>query len=232
LSIENAALHVLIADSAQLRLQLIGGALSRRSDFHVSRCALDTTAILAFLNSQGADVLLVNMEQNGNTTEELDCVRRVHLALPSVPIVLLVSAYDRELVVTGFRSGARGIFCFANTDFRMLCKCLRCVQKGQVWANSEQLGMLLESVVRAPLLRVTNAAGQQLLSPREEQVVALVAEGLSNGRIATELHLSENTVKKYMFKIFEKLGISSRVELVLYAVASGSEMASAARPGC
>ena len=66
-----------------------------------------------------------------------------------------------------------------------------------------------------------NAAGHSLLTPREEQVVALVAEGLSNRHIAIELKLSEHTIKKYLFRVFEKLGISSRVELVLYAVHHG-----------
>lgn len=70
-------------------------------------------------------------------------------------------------------------------------------------------------------MRVVNAHGNTLVTPREEQVVALVAEGLSNRQIAEELGLSEHTVKKYLFRIFDKLGISTRVELVLYAVNHG-----------
>lgn len=66
-----------------------------------------------------------------------------------------------------------------------------------------------------------NTNGDNLLTPREEQVVALVAEGLGNRQIAIELSLSEHTIKKYLFRIFEKLGISSRVELILYAVNHG-----------
>ena len=72
-----------------------------------------------------------------------------------------------------------------------------------------------------PSLRVVNTQGNTLLTPREEQVVALVAEGLSNRDIAGELALSEHTVKKYLFRIFDKLGISTRVELVLYAFNNG-----------
>src|SRR5580700_7192051 len=83
------------------------------------------------------------------------------------------------------------------------------------------MNFLLESVSQAPYLRVLNSNGRQLLTPREEQVVALVAEGMSNRDIARELNLSEHTIKKYMFRIFDKLGISSRVELVLYAVNHG-----------
>jgi DNA-binding NarL/FixJ family response regulator len=63
-----------------------------------------------------------------------------------------------------------------------------------------------------------------MLTPREEQVVALVAEGLSNRETARELNLSEHTIKKYLFRIFDKLGISSRVELVLYAMNHGEPL--------
>jgi DNA-binding NarL/FixJ family response regulator len=79
----------------------------------------------------------------------------------------------------------------------------------------------MQLVSEAPSLRVLNATGSSLLTPREEQVVALVAEGLGNRQIARELNLSEHTVKKYLFRIFEKLGISTRVELVLYVVNNG-----------
>jgi len=69
---------------------------------------------------------------------------------------------------------------------------------------------------------VMNSHGINLLTPREEQVVALVADGLSNRGVARELGLSEHTVKKYLFRIFDKLGVSTRVELVLYAVTRGA----------
>ena len=72
-------------------------------------------------------------------------------------------------------------------------------------------------------MRVVSASGETLLTSREEQVVALVSDGLSNRDVAMELGLSEHTVKKYLFRIFEKLGISSRVELVLYAFHHGSQ---------
>jgi len=69
-------------------------------------------------------------------------------------------------------------------------------------------------------LRLVTADGRSLLSKREQEVVHLVAEGLANHEIAEQLHLSDHTVKNHLFHIFDKLGISSRVELVLYAVSS------------
>lgn len=135
--------------------------------------------------------------------------------------VLLVESFDRELVVSAFRSGVRGICCIADSNLRLLCKCLLRVANGQIWANTEQLNYVVELLSEVPSLRVLNLNGDILLTPREEQVVALVAEGLGNRPIVRQLNLSEHTVKKYLFRIFEKLGISSRLELVLYAVNNG-----------
>lgn len=149
-------------------------------------------------------------------------LRRFHVSHPEVVKVLLAESCDRELAVYAFRSGARGIFCITDASLRLLCKCIQRVASGQVWADAEHLRYLLDSVVEVPSLRVLNSQGDSLLTPREQQVVALVVEGLANRPIARELNLSEHTVKKYLFRIFEKLGVSTRVELVLYAVNHGN----------
>jgi DNA-binding CsgD family transcriptional regulator len=82
----------------------------------------------------------------------------------------------------------------------------------------------------ASSLRVLVSRRREILTPREKQVAALAAEGLSNRDIAGELNLSEHAVKKYLFRIFDKLGISSRVELVFYAVNHGSPLLTEIRP--
>jgi DNA-binding NarL/FixJ family response regulator len=149
-------------------------------------------------------------------------IRRLHLSHPKAAKVLLMESYDREIVVSAFRSGARGVFCMADTHFRLLCRCIQRVADGQIWANTEQLNFLLEVISEVPATRVVNSRGIQILTPREEQVVALIAASLSNRDIARELSLSEHTVKKYLFRIFDKLGLSSRVELAVYATTQSS----------
>jgi DNA-binding NarL/FixJ family response regulator len=146
----------------------------------------------------------------------------LHLSYPQIPKIVLMDAEGRELPVQSFRLGARGLFCLADSSFQRLCECIQQVHRGEIWATTQQLNYLLDSVCQVPSLRVVSANGEKLLTSREEQVVALVADGLSNRNVATELGLSEHTVKKYLFRIFEKLGISNRVELVLYAVHHGS----------
>ncbi len=214
-------IDVLIADSNRMQSQLLNSALHRRPEFEVSTCPMDTISILRSVAQKLPRIVLLSMTAALRPSETIVTLRRFHLAYPDIPKVLLVESYDRELVVSAFRSGVRGIFCIADCNLRLLCKCLLRVAGGQIWANTEQLNYILELLSEVPSLRVLNSTGRSLLTPREEQVVALVAEGLGNRQIARELNLSEHTVKKYLFRIFEKLGISSRVELVLYAVNNG-----------
>ena len=209
---------VLVADSNQMQSQLLVGALHRRPEFRVTSCLMDINEIMIAANSAEVQVAVLNLERRKDGCHDLTMVRRLHLLHPEIAKIVLLDSYDAELVVSAFRSGVKGLFCFAEYPFRLLCKCIHIVHRGEVWANNEQLQYLLDAVTHVPSLRVVNANGMKLLTPREEQVVALVADGLSNRDTAKELRLSEHTIKKYLFRIFDKLGISSRVELVLYAV--------------
>lgn len=219
-----SAITVLIADSNLMQAQLLSSALRRRSEFRISNCPVDIASILQAVAATTIRVVVLSLNHSASVASQLAAVRRVHLSHPTVAKVLLVESYDRELVVNAFRSGVRGIFCISDAHFKLLCRCIQRVATGQIWANTEQMTFLLDLIAEVPSLRVVNSRGQQLLTPREEQVVALVAEGLSNREVARELRLSEHTVKKYVFRIFDKLGISSRVELVLYAVNNGAPL--------
>jgi len=202
-------ISVLIADSNQMQCQLLVGALRRRPEFRVTFCSADMNLMLNAIAASSVQVAILNTDHPKNGRPDMTMLRRLHLAHPEVAKILLLGSYDRDLVANAFRSGAKGLFAFSEYPFRLLCKCIQSVHHGQVWANSEQLQYLIEVVTQVPSLRMVNALGVKLLTPREEQVVALV------------LCLSEHTIKKYLFRIFDKLGISSRVELVLYAVSHG-----------
>jgi len=211
----SSPIGILVADSNHMHCQLLAGALRRRAEFRVSSCALDIDAMITAIAKDPIDVALIKVD------DDATMVRSFHLAHPQIAKVLLLQESDREPVVNAFRSGARGVFHLADSSFRMLCKCIQRVHQGQIWVSNEQLAYLIEAVALAPGLRVVNSQGIKLLTPREEQVVALVADGLSNRDIALELGLSEHTIKKYLFRIFDKVGVSTRVELVLYAVTHG-----------
>jgi DNA-binding NarL/FixJ family response regulator len=215
------SIGVLIADSSRMQAQLLTSALRRHSEFQVTTCAMDTLSIFQAITLKAPQIAVLSLSRPANVAETVVTLRRFHLSHPEIPKVLLVDTCDREIVVNAFRSGARGIFPVTNANLRLLCKCLHRVAAGQIWANTEQLNYLMDLISEVPSLRVLNSVGHSLLTPREEQVVALVAEGFGNWQIARELNLSEHTIKKYLFRVFEKLGVSTRVELVLYAVNNG-----------
>ena len=217
----SGVIDVLVADSNRMQGQLLSSALRRRPEFHITTCAMDTVALLQAVSSRIPRVALLSLSPPASVSDAVMTLRRFHLSHPEIPKVLLVDACDRELAVSAFRSGVRGIFTITDSNLRLLCKCLLRVAAGQIWASTEHLNYMIDLISEVPSLRVLNARGRRLLTPREEQVVALVAEGLGNRHIAQELNLSEHTIKKYLFRIFEKLGISTRVELVLYAVNNG-----------
>lgn len=208
---------VLVADSGPIQSQLLTRALKNRRDFKVFAVALEIPALHKFMLSNHADVVLIA----GNHLPDLSLLRWLRVSYPKAAPVLLAENDDRELVVNAFRAGAKGIFLFAQTPFPLLCKCIHCVFQGQVWINRQQTNYVLDALAEVPTLRVVNSNGRFLLTPREEQVVALVADGLTNRGVAAELGLSEHTIKKYLLRIFDKVGISSRVELVLYAMTHG-----------
>ncbi len=215
------AIPVLIADSNRMQAQLLTSALRRHSEFRIATCPMNPAAILQAVNTKLPRVAVLSLSAPADVSETLLALRRFHLEHPEIPKIVLVDACDRDLAISAFRSGARGIFAINEANLRLLCRCLLRVAAGQVWANTEQLNYLMDAISEVPAVRVLNSRGNSILTPREEQVVALVAEGLGNRQIARDLNLSEHTVKKYVFRIFEKLGVSSRVELVLYAVNNG-----------
>ncbi|MGO9402228.1 MAG: LuxR C-terminal-related transcriptional regulator [Terriglobales bacterium] len=219
--------HVLVADSGPIQSQLLTRALKSRREFRVSAVALDTSALHNFMQSNPADVVLVA----GNHLPDFGLLRWLRVSYPRIAPVLLAENDDRDVVVNALRAGAKGIFLFTHTPFPMLCKCIHCVFQGEVWINRQQMNYMLDALSEVPTLRLVNSNGRTLLTPREEQVVALVADGLTNRAVAAELGLSEHTIKKYLLRIFDKVGTSSRVELVLYAMSHGENRPAEWMPG-
>jgi DNA-binding NarL/FixJ family response regulator len=194
-------IRLLIADSNRMQSQLLSSALRRHPEFHIVTCPMEVPSILQAFASKPPRVVLLALNSLANAADAVMALRRIHLSCPEIAKVLLVDTADRDLVISAFRSGARGIFSISDANLRLLCKCILRVAAGQIWANTEQLNYIIDLISEVPSLRVLNATGNNLLTPREEQVVALVAEGLGNRDVATELKLSEHTVKKYLFRI-------------------------------
>jgi DNA-binding NarL/FixJ family response regulator len=119
-------------------------------------------------------------------------------------------------VVAAFRRGARGVF-YRTDSLETLSRCIRTVHQGQIWASNEDLEHLINALIHVQPLQFKDTDGMPLLSRREEDVVRLVADGLKNREIAQRLKVKEHSIRNYLYRIFNKLGVSTRVELILYA---------------
>jgi len=214
---------VLVAHENTMILELIGSGLNRQSRFHVAASVTTAQELLEIAKSVDFNVALIGANLADNLLSGLMALRQMRELFPDVKSVVLLDTPDRNLIVEAFRAGTKGIFCPSKSSFKELCRCLDRVHAGQIWANSSELANVLETFAQMAPLRVINESRLQLLTKREEDVVRLLAEGLQNREIARELNLSEHTIKNYLFRIFDKLGVSSRVELVLYAVSSAKQ---------
>ncbi|HWY54834.1 MAG TPA: response regulator transcription factor [Terriglobales bacterium] len=211
--------RVLVADAVAMSCQLLVDALllSKRYD---AVAAMTPEEVVLSLDRDRFHVMLIGTSFSKDPVEGLRFVSEVRQLHREVGIVVLLDSMERNLVVEAFRCGAQGVFARSDS-FQTLCKCISCVQEGQVWASSAELGFVLEALVDPLPIQTRGLPSSRPLSKREEEIARMVAEGFSNRQISERLDLSEHTIKNYLFRVFEKLGVSTRVELTLYALKRG-----------
>ena len=210
-------IRVLVANNSAIHSELLSEALGRYRRFTVVGSATSSSEVRTLVGQSMPDVLLISSSLDDKPAGGLDFLAEFRDAHPRVKTVVLLDSPKRDIIVEAFRLGARGVFS-RNSPVKVLGKCISCVQEGQIWASSQELGFLLEALAVAPAVRPLDSVGLNQLSVRELEVVNCLAEGMSNQEIAQRLKLSKHTIKNYMFRIFNKLGVSSRVELLFYAL--------------
>ena len=210
-------IRVFVADSSAIHSELLADAIARDHLFDVVGSAANSNGIDRLVRINNPHVLLISASSHDHSTGGLEILAQMRVAFPELKIVALLESTKRETVVQAFRLGARGVFS-KNAPVKSLGKCISCVYEGQVWATAEELGFVLEALAASPAVRPLDSIGLNQLSAREMEVVNCLAEGLSNREIAERLELSRHTIKNYMFRIFDKLGVSNRVELLFYVL--------------
>src|ERR1700721_2859014 len=134
---------------------------------------------------------------------------------------MLLDSSKPDSILEAFRTGARGVF-YIQESSDVLCLCIHRVHEGKAWVSHDQMTVVLEALAATPKIRAVNGKGMNLLSKREAQVVRCLAEGLTNREIAQRMGLSQHTIKNYLFRIFDKLGVSNRVELLFMTLSQRS----------
>jgi two-component system nitrate/nitrite response regulator NarL len=133
-----------------------------------------------------------------------------------VRTIVLTAAIEPSAVMEALQRGARGVL-LKEASTALLFKCIRCVAGGQYWVRREEVGKLVE-YMRHGVSAVQDERERLGLTPRELEIVSAIVTGLSNREMARQCAISEQTVKHHLTRIYDKLGVSNRLELALYAI--------------
>ena len=214
--------RVLVADSTRIHTELLSGILERDPDLQIISWDYGRSTLVATALSNDVDVLAVSSALSSNIRDGVDMIREVCAAKPGIKVVVLLESHHDELVLDSLRAGARGIFS-KESSLEMLRKCLHSVHRGEIWVDSRGMSLVVEALASAPSAVVLKAHGLDKLSKRECQVVEWLVQGLSNREISKRMSLSPHTIKNYIFRIFDKMGVSSRVELLFLILSQNND---------
>lgn len=214
-SMESRPPRVLISDKTLLGCQVLAKGLDGYvADSGGNACATSSEEILRVAHKNDPEVALISAALSDGPLAGFKALPVLQSLFPQCAVVVLLDANDPDLVVDAFRARARGVF-FRADPIEHLIKCIGCVYHGQVWIASRDLRLVLDafsecSPFHSPL------PSDPSLTKRELDIANLVAAAQTNRQISRRLNLSEHTVKNYLFRIFEKIGVASRVELAVH----------------
>jgi two-component system, NarL family, nitrate/nitrite response regulator NarL len=207
-------IRILIADDHSIFRDGVRKLLEAEGGFTVIGEATTGTEALDLVNDLRPDVLLLDISMPRLTG--LEVLRRLANKAAPMRTILLTASVEKSEIIEALLLGAHGIVPKQSAS-RMLFKSIRTVMAGEFWVSRDMVSDLVETL-RGPSnggLAGTKTMG---LTRRELEVIAAVVEGQVNKDIAQTFHISEYTVKHHLTRIFDKLGVSNRVELAMFAV--------------
>ncbi len=202
-------LRLLLVDDHELVRAGLRTFLELQSDMEVVGEAATAERALALVGSVAPDIVLMDLMLPGMSGVE--AVRRLQRDHPDVKVVVLTSYAGQESVLAAVRAGVAG-YLLKDVGPTELADALRAAHAGQARLHPRVAATVMQSVVDT---------ARDVLTPREHEVLRLVARGLSNRLIARELALSEKTVKTHVSAVLAKLGVLDRTQAALYAVRAG-----------
>jgi DNA-binding NarL/FixJ family response regulator len=218
-SVDTAAapVSILIADDHPIFREGLKKLLEAESSFRVVGEAEDGGQAVQLTRSLKPDVLLLDLSMP--RVPGLEALRELGGQEGAVRCILLTAAIDRSQLVTALQLGARGIV-LKEAATQLLFKCIDRVMAGEYWVGRGGVSDLVEAL-RDLTPQTTGPAASDRpfgLTKREREVLGTIVAGYTNKEIAKSLTLSEDTVKHHITNIFNKLGVSNRLELALFAV--------------
>ena len=211
-------LNVLLADDHKLLRAGLKLLLQRNPDLTVVGEAADGEQTLQLFQQLEPDLLLLDLSMP--KMDGLDCLREIKSRWPGAKVIVLTMHEDENYIKQAMQAGAAAYVhkSAADTD---LFKAIEAVQAGQLYLSQQDSNLLLHVLLKQDPAPVDNQAPYVLLSPREREVLRLIAHGYSMAEVAERLSLSIKTVDTYKTRLMEKLGTTRKSELVSYALKYG-----------
>jgi two-component system, NarL family, nitrate/nitrite response regulator NarL len=208
-------IRILIADDHTLFRDGLRRLLEAEQGFEVAGEAADGEILLEMARNTAADIILLDLAMPRR--DGMEVLRELSAARIPARTILLTVSIEKSQVVQALKLGAYGVVLKESTTQRLI-ESIRCVMAGQYWVGRESVSDLVKA-----LRSVSPAEGKPRnrefgLTPREHEIVTLVVAGYSNPEIAQHCAISEQTVKHHISNIFDKFGVSNRLELALFAV--------------
>jgi DNA-binding NarL/FixJ family response regulator len=208
-------IRVVLVDDHPIVLQGLQHLFERQSDFEVVSCCHDGAAALDAVRTERPDVVVLDLRMPG--ASGLDVLREISNERLPCRTVLLTAAITEEQVLEAMKLGAAGLV-LKESPPDALVSCVRRVHQGEQWIDRDTVARAIRTVLdREAAAREASL----MLTPREIEIVRMVAQGLRNKVIAERLSISEGTVKVHLHNIYDKFGVDGRLELVLCAQQKG-----------
>jgi DNA-binding NarL/FixJ family response regulator len=208
-------IRILIADDHPIVRDGLRRLLETEPDFQVVGQAADGREAVKLVKEVQPDVLLLDLSMP--RLPGLEVLRELSDSSSPVRTILLAAAIEKEQIIEALQMGARGVV-LKESATQLLFKGIRTVMAGQYWVGREKVSDLV-----AALRGLVASGGEKPdknfgLTRRELEIVSTIVAGYTNRDIAQKFSLSEDTVKHHLTHIFDKLGVSSRLELAMFAV--------------
>ena len=216
-------IRIVVADDHPIFRDGLCKLLALEDDFEVVAQAQDGRQVIEVLQQFEPDILLLDLKMPG--LDGLATLQRLQTTKNRTRVIVLTASDDKNEFVQAMKLGTSGIV-LKQTATEMLIKSIRKVHAGEIWLDSHTTAAVIRQFVAndegpqaAPVAAPRDRDRERSpLSQREREIVALVAQGFKNKEMAEKMFISEQTVKNHLHNIFDKLGVSDRLELALYAI--------------
>jgi len=208
--------RILIADDHPIFRDGLKRLLESERDFKVVGEACDGVEAVKMVRQLKPEILLLDLAMPRRPG--LEALREMSTDTTGVRVILLTAAAEKDQIVEALQLGARGVV-LKDSATQILLKTIRAVMDGEYWVRRESVSNLVQDL-RGLVGSSSNVARQLRygLTPRELEIVSAVVAGYANKEIAEHFKISEDTVKHHLSNIFDKVGVSTRLELALFAV--------------